>query len=172
MNSKEKLINGLLELLNIKDFMDITISELCIVSKVHRTTFYAYFENMFDLLETTKEFCINKFLSEVKNINENDDYINKPLLISYLNFIKQNSKLFLAYINNGLILGSDKNFEKLFENIIFPKAREKGAKDENSILYISKFYIEGIMAIVKLRLSRSCLESEVNIADLIISLKK
>lgn len=39
MNSKEKLINGLLELLNIKDFMDITISELCIVSKVHRTTF-------------------------------------------------------------------------------------------------------------------------------------
>lgn len=41
-----------------------------------------------------------------------------------------------------------------------------------SILYISKFYIEGIIAIVKLWLSRDCLESEANIANLIISLKK
>lgn len=42
MNAKEKMINALFELLSIKDFIEINVSEVCMIAKIHRTTFYAY----------------------------------------------------------------------------------------------------------------------------------
>ena len=38
MNAKEKMIKALFELLSIKDFIEINVSEVCMIAKIHRTT--------------------------------------------------------------------------------------------------------------------------------------
>ena len=54
MNAKEKLLDAFFNLLSIEEFNAISVSELCVVAKVHRTTFYAYYDNTFELLLDAK----------------------------------------------------------------------------------------------------------------------
>lgn len=67
MNAKEKMINALFELLSIKDFIEINVSEVCMIAKIHRTTFYAYYSNLFELLEDAKNQAIEEFKKENNN---------------------------------------------------------------------------------------------------------
>ena len=64
--------DALLELLEMKSFSDITISELCNAATVSRNTFYRLFSNKEDvlcyILEEKAEFILNQFLM-VENID-------------------------------------------------------------------------------------------------------
>lgn len=58
MTAKEKLITSLFDLLTIKNFLDINVSEVCQIAKVHRTTFYAYYDNLVELLVDSKDYAL------------------------------------------------------------------------------------------------------------------
>lgn len=53
--SESKILNAFVELLQIKDFDKISISNICDKSGVSRTTFYRYYENKEDLVDSTIE---------------------------------------------------------------------------------------------------------------------
>ena len=55
MTAQDKLIEALIKLLSIKDFNQINIKELCQIANVNRTTFYAYYDNTFELLIDAKD---------------------------------------------------------------------------------------------------------------------
>ena len=67
MNAKEKMIEALYKLLAVKDFVDINVSEVCQIAKIHRTTFYAYYSNLLELLEDAKNQAIKEFEEENKH---------------------------------------------------------------------------------------------------------
>ena len=48
--TQEYLLGALQRLLQKKDFMDITVSELAKVAGVSRMTFYRHYKNVYDLL--------------------------------------------------------------------------------------------------------------------------
>ena len=64
MSAKEKLITSLFDLLTTKNFLDINVSEVCKIAKVHRTTFYAYYDNLVELLVDSKDYALKKFKDE------------------------------------------------------------------------------------------------------------
>lgn len=166
MTAKEKIINAFFDLLNIKSFDDITISELCLVSKVHRTTFYLYFDNLYELLIESIEISNSKFFNYFPKQNKNEKHMNKDYLVPYLKFIKDNKNIFLAYINNKKLLKAPSHFNTIFTEISIPNSQEQ---DPRLIKYITLFYIGGIIFIVKEWIHNDFLESPEELADIILA---
>lgn len=103
---------ALIYLLDKKDIDYITIKEICEKAGVNRSTFYLHYESIDDLLEETMQYIIKKFVKYfngntnefVNNIQdmplESLDLVQEKYLITYLNFIKENKKIFKASFSN------------------------------------------------------------------------
>lgn len=167
MNAKQKLVETLFDLLTIKSFEDITVSELCRVSKVHRTTFYLYFDNLFELLEEGKEEAMKKIAAYYPERKTNvENYMTKEYLVPYLHFIQDNKSLFLAYLTHSDLLNVKEQYEKgILKSISIP--RSKGT-DSKTIDYISSFYIGGIVSIILKWINAGFGETPEEIADVIL----
>jgi hypothetical protein len=179
LSSQKKLGKALIELLQYKDFLDINVKELCLLAKVNRTTFYAHYDNTFELLEETKQNMINDFLASYKNKSFKDvmnsdfniDLISEEYVLPYLKFIKKNKNIYNVYVKCSLALGTEEYFTAIVNNIAKPLFEKNAKSDGVEILYISRFYVEGINSIVKLWIKRELKESEEYICKIILKLR-
>ena len=62
-NTAVKMNDALLTILEKKPFEYITVSEICEMAAVNRSTFYLHYENTTDLLAETTKRIIDGFLS-------------------------------------------------------------------------------------------------------------
>ena len=63
----DQLVSGLVELLSVKSFEDLSVSEICDTAKVHRATFYKHFNDKYEFLN----FCFDNELAKINfNIPE------------------------------------------------------------------------------------------------------
>ena len=72
-----------------------------------------------------------------------------------------------AYFKNASALGADKDFEELFNKVLLPKAKAKYGNDYKMIFYTSRFFIDGIFAIVKIRMQNGFEETPEELAKII-----
>lgn len=90
--------NALFELLEIKDFQDISVSELCNKAGVNRSTFYSHYDNTQKLLQETYNNFLKTFSSyqqitdlDFSNIKFNEfkfeELISDKFIIPFLKYI-------------------------------------------------------------------------------------
>lgn len=176
-NTTKKLYHALFELLETKNFSDITITELCATANVNRTTFYAHFNNTYELLQLagddfSKDF-LNDFTKELTTIDESniqmETFVNEKYIIPYLNFIKKNKSFFKTYLNNHSVFNVSKIHSFLIDKIGIPACKSKGITNVSTINYMSKFYFNGIIAIVEEWIAHNCNDDINYICNLIIN---
>lgn len=177
--AKLKLIKGFIQLLENNDFLQIEVKQLCKTSGVNRSTFYAYYDNTFELLNDCKKYMIDTFLNsfseeQINNFKQGKlekDYITKEYLLPYLKQVKQNKTIYKTYAKLKLA-NDDDFFEHLLENVAFPVSLITDINsDKETIKYVTKFYTEGINAIVNMWIKRDFKESEEKICAIIINIK-
>lgn len=187
MNKKEsryfltaaKMNEALLCLLEKKDFEYITIKEICAKAEVNRSTFYLHYENTRDLLNETTRYVIDKFLSyfidndkssyfSTEN-GELDDliFIRSEYLLPYLNFVKENQKIFKTSLNQFGIMGFEHYYNRMFKYIFNP-ILERFEVPQEKRQYVIKYYLTGITAIVMEWLKNKCNDSVEKIYEIII----
>lgn len=170
---------ALIYLLEKKDVEYITIKEICTKAGVNRSTFYLHYESISDLIEETMNYINKKF---VDYFNENSkDFIEKikysPLeelklverryLNPYLNFIRDNKKIFKASFYNPIGMSAFDKFNHLKQYILIP-ILERFNVPEKERNYLIAFYINGIMAIIKEWIDKDCKESIDDVENIII----
>lgn len=167
---------ALLLLLDKKEFDYITVKEICEKAGVNRSTFYLHYEKMTDLLVESIAYLKKQLIEKFNQTNQLDissDNLNDFLLytpkytLPYLEFIKENRKVFMAAISQPIVFEVDNTFNnmyfKLFEPIL-----EKFSVPSNEKKYMIKFYINGIHAIIIEWIKNNCLEDLDFISNLII----
>ena len=167
MNAKEKMINAFYELLSIKDFIEINVSEVCMIAKIHRTTFYAYYSNLFELLEDAKNQAIEEFKKENNNEPLHLDNFKNQIFLNYLLFVKNHAPLFKAYFKNSSAFKADEDFYTLFNQELLPKAKDKYNNDYTMIYYTTRFFIDGFFSVIKEWMKNNFKESPEEIAKII-----
>ena len=91
-----------------------------------------------------------RFLSKIADCPLDELYLITPeYLIPYLNFIKDNRRLFGTGLENSAILSLDKSYEGLLQHVITPILERYGVPKEQRN-YVLTFNIQGIMAIISL----------------------
>ena len=153
--SKESIERVFIELLQTKEVSQITVSDICKMTELNRSTFYANYMDIYDLADKIRE----KLEQEVNELYE-DDMFNK-IGTDYLKLfyhIRDNQLFYNTYFK----LGYDGNSIDLGlltqENRIFP---------EEHMSYHIEFHKAGLNAIIKKWLASGCKESPEEIEKII-----
>lgn len=156
---------ALIQLLEKKDYDFITVTEICKKAGVNRSTFYLHYETIDDLLYETVERINKKFNSAFNNKEvtpkdfEKKDlfFINDDYLIPYLNFIKENKKIYQLIHNKPYIFKLHETFHTLY-NDLFSVILEKYGVPEDEKEYIFSFFSFGLVAIIQKWIERGCVD--------------
>lgn len=177
-NTAKRMDKAFLELLARKDFEYITVKEICEAAGVNRSTFYLHYETIADLLSESVEYMNGQFLEYMQKDSEmfvgkiakcslEELYLLTPeYLLPYLNYIKDNKRLFCAATRNAAILQMDNTYNRMFRHVFAP-IMERFNIPEHDRQYILAFYIKGIMAVISEWLKCNCEDSVEYIADII-----
>ena len=147
--------------------------------EVNRSTFYLHYESIDDLLDEALKHTVDKLIIhfdktpkefiEKLNTSSKEELIliNEEYLKPYLEFIKNNKKIFMAAFRNPKVMKATDAYLDL-EKYIFDPILEKYNVPNYKRKYMLKFYINGIMAIVKEWAINNCEDSIDSVVDIIV----
>lgn len=178
-----RMDEAFLKLIEKKDFAYITIKEICEVAGVNRSTFYLHYENTGDLLAECKEYMSRRFvdymdrdsgsfIAKLKECTPDELYLITPeYLMPYLNFIKENQRLFRTGLENAALFGLDHSYASLLSHVITPILDRYGVPGDDRG-YIMTFYINGLMAIISYWLKTDCHDTIEHVIDMMVQCVK
>ncbi len=166
---------ALLVLLEKKDFAFITIKEICAKAGVNRSTFYLHYENTSDLLAETISMIGNRFYESFKSkstdlvsdATERSFFITPDYLIPYLEFVKENKKIFSLIHKKPELFRSRKVFDKMYADLFSPILDRYGLSAQEKP-YVFEFYSRGTLAVVMKWLENDCKDEIGFVMELII----
>lgn len=177
-NTAIKMNKALIKLIDNKEFSQINVSEICQEAGVNRSTFYAHYQNTYELLKETQQNIMEEFYNSFANCgityknpkytSEDQDFISPKYIIPYLLFVKGNQKLFKVYMNNLSNFEVDDAFEDLFKYVFEPIFIKNNVTNKSLMQYISKFFLTGITAIVNQWVNNDCKDDLMLICEIII----
>lgn len=177
-NTAVLMDEALLLILENKDYEFITVKEICQKAGVNRSTFYLHYESMNDLLEEAIEMINQEFYSNFKidpdsiqkNINSKNKngliLITAEYLTPYLEFVYRRKKLFKLTISKPYLLKSVDSFSFMNEKYFIPIMDIFGVEKEIQI-YVIKYYLNGIIAIINEWVKNDCNKSINEVIDII-----
>lgn len=167
-----------MELLENTEYESITVSAICNQAGINRTTFYAHFENITDILDIINSGLLDTFLTEnnieymqTPNLNnyESNPYLilNRQDLLKFLLFVKQHKRLYSIICKHRNILRLGLPEEDIKKDIFVPSMANYPYLNETDLNYIFDFYIAGTQKITSKWILNGCVESEEKIIQLI-----
>lgn len=178
-NTARLMDEALLCLLEDKDFVYITVKELCETAGVNRSTFYLHYETMGDLLTECMDYVNDKFIRSVGVGNENfpstigtaplEDLVlvRSKFLRPYLEFIKVNKTIFVAALKNPDTMESYQRNESLLKYILYP-IMTRFSIPEKEQPYWAAFFMSGCVAIITKWIEGGLKESAQEIEEIIL----
>lgn len=180
-NTARRMDEAFLELMERKDFEYITVSEICELAGVNRSTFYLHYETIGDLLSECVE-QMNAQFAEYFKVKETEMmrkiesapleelfFMTSEFLVPYLTYISEHKTVFRVVINKPEVMMADKTYYNLFRYILNPILERYGVNEKDRD-YMLTFYIEGLMGIVKRWLRLDCAESVDEIAKIMMNM--
>lgn len=160
--SKEKIEKIFVELIQEKDLGEISVTDICKIAKINRTTFYNNYLDIYDLADKIKEKLeqdvIELYQDErVKGYNSND-------FSKIFNLVKDNQLFFKTYFklefDSHNIITNDYQYDTNLSKEIY---------NDEFIDYHMEFFKAGFNAILKKWLNNGCQESVKDMCNIIKS---
>lgn len=170
-----EIIKAMVALLEVEKFDHITIKQICAESGVHRSTFYAHFEDKYQLMETIKSYHMKKYhqlMRYTKNIIETYPLAEaKHRLIQAFRLLFKYMYRFKSYFT-ALVL-TQTQFDLIRDYIQFTKEGYSSILEVLPPMQDSKYFIDytigGQLAIIYSWLSRGCQEDSKTMAQILFN---
>ncbi len=171
--SKRVLKESLIKLLQQKPADKISVTELCALSGLNRSTFYAHYGSPSDLLlQVEREVldALDRYLERFNVIDSKTEV--RQTIRRIFDYITENADLCRVLLaDNG-----DRTFQKKLLNYVQqqvirePLAKAAGDADRELIEYVSRFSIDGCVGIIQKWLEKGMTKTPEEMADIIIKL--
>ncbi len=159
-NSQEKIKKVFIELIQLKDINEISITDICKKSNINRSTFYANYIDIYDLVDKIRKEMFEDLLSLYQ-----EEVIEKKHSYNYL-------KMFIHIKDNKLYYKTLFKLNLDFSNYYYDKEIEnkealKYYTDTKYLQYHKAFFTAGLVAIIKMWLENDCKESPEEINEIL-----
>ena len=146
------ILNGLTTLLQQKSIKEITVRELADLVDINRSTFYLHYTDIYDLLETPKNFFA--FLEQAFTI------------------LSENAQLCSALIGPNGDIAFLRNIEKMIREKGVQTLRSFAPRElrEQDLQYAISFALAGCMGLIEHWLKNGCPETPTHMAELTLVL--
>ena len=156
--SVNKIEKAFIELLQTKELDYISVSEICKITGLNRSTFYSNFIDIYDLADKVCKHLEEEFLllyaNEIKTKTRSNDFTR----LFY--HIKENQLFYKTYFKIGNINMDIVGFDTEMAQKHF---------DMKHIEYHIEFFKNGLNAVLKMWLNNDCRETPEEITDIIKS---
>lgn len=147
IKTKKILYETLIELMKTKTFEEIKVSDICTKALINRSTFYAHYEDKYELLlefiNSLKEEFINE-LSKNKNILNTKEYYLEVIRL-FLDHIENKKDIYNAImINNRNSIMMD-ILSSVANNEVIKKMESSNISTKVPANIIAKFYLGGVL---------------------------
>ena len=146
IKTKKNLYDSLIKLMSVKEFEDIKVSDICSLALINRSTFYAHFNDKYELLNSfiydLKDDLQEQISSNEKIDNLKNYYIN--MITVFLDHIDKNIDIYSMIVkNNSNSIVMDMISNTLFEDI--DKNLKLVKKSDIPSSFVSDFYTGAIL---------------------------
>jgi len=156
--SVEKIEKTFVQLIQKKNIEEISVSTICELSGLNRSTFYSNYIDIYDLAEKVKKQMEEEFAEIQLSNNAKQDYDG---YLNMFRYIKENQIFFKTYFKLESITMS-------FPTEYHVELAEK-YYDNKFIDYHIEFFRAGLNAVIKKWLNSGCKETPEEINDIITS---
>ena len=147
--SREKIESVFYELIQTHELKEISVSEICKLANLNRTTFYANYIDIYDLADSVRqslETAVQElYLDDVERGINSNDYLR------LFRHIAENQLLYKTYFK----LGYDNDYEILKYDTNLAKKH----LDNRFVEYHCEFFKSGLNSILKMWLNGGCKET-------------
>lgn len=157
--SIEKIEKAFINLLQTKELYQISVSDICKMAELNRSTFYANYLDVYDLADRIRENLEADFQQHFTPSADSD--ARSDMAAKMFKHIKDNQLFYKTYFK----LGYD-NKHQMFTYNVQEAERFFGNKNIN---YHIEFFKSGLNAIIKMWLESGCKESPEEMAEIISS---
>lgn len=154
--SVEKIEKAFVELLQTRELKEITVTDICNMTELNRSTFYANFLDIYDLADKFRE-KLEKEFSELF-VDENREG-QKEGALKMFRHISENQIFYKTYFKLG--------YDEMHSITIYDVRRAERDFDNKHIKYHIEFFRNGINAIIKMWLRDGCKESPEEMAEIL-----
>ena len=157
--SQEKIEKIFIELLQTKELNQISVTDICKLTHLNRSTFYANYIDIYDLADKLKE----KLENEISQIYADEivNQYNSNNFLKLFTHIKENQLFYKTYFK----LGFDNNYKIFYYDTNLSREYFK----DTFINYHIEFFKNGLNSVIKLWLKNNCQESPEEINSIIES---
>lgn len=157
--SRAKMEAVFVELLQTKELYQITVSDICKLAGLNRSTFYANYADIYALSDTVRE-NLEQSLSELYH-DEVISSFNSNNYLKLFQHISENPLFYQTYFKLG--------YDNRYRIVTYDKRLAAEHFDDRFIPYHMEFFKSGISAIIKMWLAGGCKETPEEINEIITS---
>lgn len=159
---------AMLELMKYTEFEKITVKKICEIADVNRSTFYAHFIDIYDMLEKMESHLHQELLESLPASSSPVHMMfSKELLVFFLQHIRKHQYFYRIALKTRKEFPLKQGFEPMWNHVIKPNCEKAGISSENEMMYYFVYYQAGFTMILKRWVDTECEENEEKIADLI-----
>lgn len=156
-NTENKIRQVLTALLKKKRFSEVTVSEICQMAGIHRTTFYSHYEDIYDLMRKYAATDYQKFYDAFTRRTETGEQASFQQLFEK---IRDSKEFYKAYLDesNQININRDIFLESLkqYADDLIPRF---GYENLDELYYHQTFFCAGLSAIIQRWILNDCKES-------------
>ena len=147
----------------------ITVREICEQAEIHRSTFYAHYQDVYDLVERV-ERNMSRQLTESFFRKMDEKAPARDCFTEIFSFIREHREFYLYYLaesrQSGVLqLAWDVIRDRIAETELTPASFGVGTQEE--MAYHGAFFLMGMTAVVRLWLQNGCREEPSALYDLL-----
>ena len=166
--SAMRMEQAMLELMNTMPFEKITVRLLCEKAGVNRSTFYAHYTDIFDMIEQM-ETSLREKLMDNYPVPGYVTPLSLESFIPFLKFIHEHRDFYRIALKTRKEFPLKQGFDALWKQIIKPLCLKTGITSENEMMYYFVGFQACFTMILKHWVEQGCMESEEKIAQIIYS---
>ncbi len=168
--TRSKIREALLDIMQKKSIHQISVQEICRGANIHRTTFYAHYDDIYDLMNSI-EIEMEEGVSKL--FMEPESGVYRPLsdqsLQRLIEYVRENANFYRVYLNDfDRIRVFDQRIADAWKQEIEPVIRKGTNATESELSYQFAYFNSGLHGVIRKWLNTNCQESP---AELIKAIK-
>ncbi|HML20342.1 MAG TPA: TetR/AcrR family transcriptional regulator C-terminal domain-containing protein [Aggregatilinea sp.] len=167
--TKDVLKEALILLMADNHISKISVKKICEIADVNRSTFYAHYENQYDLLSHIERQTIQDIHTFVAKERSRQITLHTMLCL-FLEYAAQNAKLFRVLLNERSDSAFSDEVIRLVKELALVETHLEFKTKPRVVEYIQLFSITGSLRVIEKWLEDGMIESIDEVADLLLLL--
>lgn len=162
-STEEKLQRALYSLLRIRSYNNISIKELCYEAGINRSSFYAHYQDINDLMIKIEK-NLSKSIAQIFDPKERWD---KEVFVKLFEFLLKNHDFYKAYLSASEGTVMEKNDFMDFMNVVDRHSLGNGYPVKEKTYHMA-FFAGGLKALSKSWIMSGCQETPQQMAQILV----